>query len=162
MPGLLGTLFSLFSNIEQDQSITTRTEDYTKAFAQVALHPVFGRSFGTYLPYKYQLLDNQYLLTMIETGYLGLCVVIGVCLAACYGALRARALASDPETKLLCASLLSAVLVVAVGMATFDLLSFGVAAGLMFTLVGLCGALLRVVRGAAPLLQRRRATGSHD
>lgn len=146
IPGLIGTVFRLFSNIEEDPSVTSRTDDYTEAWRQVDLHPWLGRGFGTYIPSKYQILDNQYLMTLIENGWVGLCAFVAIFLAGIYAAVRVCVLTREAEVRNLCACLIGCLLIGLVGAATFDLLSFGVATGLMFLLIGVCGALLRVIR----------------
>jgi O-antigen ligase len=162
IPGLFGTLRGMFSNIGSDPSVKARTADYTDAWQQVYLHPIAGRGFGTYLPDKYSILDNQYLLTLIENGYLGLFAMIGLFLAGCYAAIRARRLSADPALRGIAACLICGILIGAVGAATFDLLSFGVATGVLFVLIGTCGAALRLARteAAAQSTQRREAVAS--
>lgn len=146
VPGLIGTVVNLFTNIEDDPSVTSRTDDYTEAWRQVDLHPWLGRGFGTFLPTKYLILDNQYLMTLIENGWVGLCAFIGIFLAGLLAALRVCLMTRDPELRGLGTCLVSGLLIGLVGAATFDLLSFSVATGLTFLFVGLCGALLRIAR----------------
>ncbi|NUT98333.1 MAG: O-antigen ligase family protein, partial [Saccharothrix sp.] len=81
VPGLFGTLRGMFSNIEDDPSVKARTADYAAASEQIDLNPLLGRGFGTFLPTKYTILDNQFLLTLIENGYLGMFALIGMFLA---------------------------------------------------------------------------------
>ncbi|GAA1945734.1 O-antigen ligase family protein [Amycolatopsis minnesotensis] len=144
VPGLIGTLYGLFANIDEDPSVTSRTDDYTVAWQQVDLHPWTGRGFGTYLPDKYQLLDNQYLLTLIENGWIGLLGMLAAFVLAITAAVKVRMSARDLTTKSLSASLIAGVAVGVAGAATFDLFSFGVATGLVFVLIGASGALNRI------------------
>ena len=72
IPGLLGTIRSLFSNIGNDPNIQGRTEDYAVARGYVSSAPWLGRGFGTFVPSQYQLLDNQYLGMLIKAGAVGL------------------------------------------------------------------------------------------
>lgn len=146
VPGLFGTLSGMFSNIEDDPSVQGRTKDYDGAWKEIALHPWLGRGFGTYLPTKNPILDNQYLLTMIENGYLGLFAFAGLFLVSIYAALKARSLTKDENLRGIAACLVCASLISALGAATFDLLSFSVATGLLFVIVGASGALLRITR----------------
>lgn len=144
VPGLFGTIRGMFANIEDDPSVKARTADYEAAAEQIDLNPLLGRGFGTFLPTKYTILDNQFLLTLIENGYLGLFALVGMFLAACYATVRTRLVTRDEHLKGLASCLLAAVLVGGIASATFDLLSFGVATGLVFTMVGLSGAVLRI------------------
>jgi O-antigen ligase len=149
VPGLFGTLSSMFSNIQDDPSFQGRTKDYDGAWKDIALHPWLGRGFGTYLPSKNPILDNQYLLTMIENGYLGLCAFAGLFMIAIYAAFKARSLTKDENLRGIATCLVCATLIGALGAATFDLLSFSVATGLLFVVVGASGALLRIARAEA-------------
>lgn len=149
VPGLFGTLRGMFSNIEDDPSVKARTADYAAASEQIDLNPMLGRGFGTFLPTKYTILDNQFLLTLIENGYLGLFALIGMFLAAAFAAIRVRMISDDQHLRGLAACVLSAVLAGGIGAFTFDLLGFGVATGLVFTMIGLAGAMLRIAKAEA-------------
>lgn len=146
VPGLFGTIRGMFANIEDDPSVKARTADYEAAGEQISENPLLGRGFGTYLPTKYTILDNQFLLTLIENGYLGLLALVGMFLAAAFAAVRVRMLSRDEHVRSLASALLAGVLAGGIGSATFDLLGFGVATGLVFTFIGMTGALLRVAR----------------
>jgi len=146
VPGLLGTLYGLFAEIGTDTSISGRTDDYAVAGVEIAKHPLLGRGLGTYLPNKYGPLDNQYLGTLVQNGFIGLFVLIGVFVLGAYAALRARTMTRDPHIRDLGLTLVASLAVLALGAATFDLLAFSMATGLTFLLCGLSGALLRSVR----------------
>jgi O-antigen ligase len=146
VPGLLGTLYGLFAEIGNDTSISSRTDDYATASIQIANHPLLGRGLGTYMPNKYGPTDNQYLATLVQNGFIGLFVLIGIFVLGAYAALRARTMTRDPHIRDLGLTLVASLSVLALGAATFDLLAFSMATGLAFLLCGLCGALLRSVR----------------
>jgi O-antigen ligase len=146
VPGLFGTLRGMFSNIENDPSIKARTADYADIARVIDLHPLMGRGFGTFLPSKFSILDNQFLLTIVENGYVGLVVLVGLLLTGVYAAGRARSLTTDEDLRGIGGSLVAAMLVCSIGSATFDLLAFGVATGILFVMVGMSGALLRIAR----------------
>ncbi|ALG14078.1 O-antigen ligase family protein [Kibdelosporangium phytohabitans] len=146
VPGLIGTLYSLFDNIGSDPSIEGRTDDYESAGKQIAKHYLLGRGNGTYLSEKYGPLDNQYLGTLVQNGYIGLILLIFLFLAGMYSAAKVREISSDPVVRDLALSLIAAQAIVALGAATFDLLWFSTATGLTFVLVGASGALLRAVK----------------
>jgi O-antigen ligase len=148
VPGLFGTLRGMFSNIEDDPSVKARTADYADVARVIDQHPVMGRGFGTYLPSKFAILDNQYLTTIIENGYVGLVVLVVMLLVAVYAAIRARSLTTDEDLRGIGGCLIAAILVCGIGGATFDLLAFGVATGMLFVMVGMSGALLRIARAA--------------
>ena len=83
-PGLLGTLRDLFVNAGSDSSITYRTDDYKAVGEYIRQSPWLGRGPGTFLSDQYIILDNQYLLSVIEIGLVGLSVVIGYLLATAF------------------------------------------------------------------------------
>ena len=146
IPGLIGTLFSLFNNLSGDPSIQHRQEDYARADVQIAQHPLLGRGFGTYLPQKYGPLDNQYLGTLVENGAVGLAALIFVLLAGVYAATRVRMATKDPVLRDLGQTLIASLAVIIVADATYDAFGFIMASGMCFLLVGLIGALWRHVK----------------
>jgi O-antigen ligase len=145
MPGLLGTLFSGFTH--QDDSIKGRTDDYAVIGAYIDRSPFVGTGFGTFIPKTNIILDNQYLGSTVETGYFGsgvLVVLMLVGFATARGIVRR---APDSATRSLGVSLSASILVLAVTFATFDGLGFPIAAALLFLLLGVTGALWRIVGG---------------
>jgi O-antigen ligase len=146
VPGMFGTLRGMFTNLGDDPSVKARTADYADVSTVIDQHPLMGRGFGTYLPSKFAILDNQYLTTIIENGYVGLVVLITMLLTGLYAAIRARSLTQDEGLRGIGGCLIAAVLVCAIGAATFDLFAFGIATGMLFVVMGMSGALLRVAR----------------
>lgn len=146
VPGLVGTIFGLFANLNSDVSVSGRTQDFGPAFDAIAQSPWLGRGFGTFLPTKYFYLDNQYLGTLIENGVIGLIALAGVLLGGMYAAVRVRLRAADQHTRDLAHALLACLAVPLVAAATFDLLSYAMITGLTFVLIGAAGALWREVR----------------
>lgn len=150
-PGLLTTLFSLFANASSDSSISYRTHRYPLIAHEIGKHLLLGRGLGTwYLP-KYFAFDNQYLLTLVETGVVGLLAFAGLFLAALWASVRARYLTSDRSSRDLALALIASLVVPVIGAATFDLLSFTTLTGLSFLLLGAAGSLLRSVAQETPL-----------
>jgi O-antigen ligase len=155
-PSILRTLFSLFRNAGQDDSVRWRTRDYATAQELFAQHPLLGRGHGTWYAPKHPVFDNQYLLTLVETGALGLLAVLGVIGAGVYAAARVLwssrvrppggMVAEDGDLTL---SLIASLAVVIPTFATFDFMSLATVACLSFVLVGISGALLRIVHREA-------------
>ncbi len=146
VPGLIGTLISLFTGISDDPSTHSRQAAVARAGEEIAEHPLLGRGVGTYFPEKYGWLDNQYLGTIVQNGYIGLAALLALFLAGIYAAARARMASRDPVVRDLAQALLASIAIVATAAATFDLLGFATVTGLMFLLLGAAGALLRCVR----------------
>jgi hypothetical protein len=146
IPGLLGTIKSLFSGLSKDPSIQGRTDDYKVVGQFISKSPWFGRGFGTFIPKDFFTLDNQYLGIIIEAGYLGLAALISLFLVGFVTARGARVRFADPEQRDLAQSLAASVLVAGLGYVTFDGLGFPMVTGLLFLLLGIIGALWRVSR----------------
>lgn len=145
IPGLLGTITSLFLHLGVDPSIKGRTEDYGSISEHIASSPWFGRGFATFLPSDFFILDNQYLGSLVETGIVGLAALLLLLVVGFTSARAARRHATDPMTRDLAQSLAACVAVAGVGMATFDGFGFPFFAGLFFLLLGCIGALRRLV-----------------
>ena len=159
VPGLLGTIRSMFVNITSDPSFQGRTHDYSLIGKYITHSPVFGRGFFTFIPSQYQFIDNQYLMTLIETGIVGLMCLLLFFSAGVRAARSVRRASHDPSTRSLANSLMASVIIAAVGYATFDALSFPMASGFTVLLVGCSGALWRIERAAKPALTLRSRCG---
>jgi polysaccharide biosynthesis protein PslJ len=152
-PGLMGTILSLFLGIQHDDSVRGRTEDYDVVSEFVSSAPWFGRGFGTFLPSEYELIDNQYLGFLIETGFVGLTALLALFVVGIGLARGARLRAADARTRDLAQALTAALCVPAVTFATFDGFAFPMVSGLSFLMLGCAGALWRINGGF------RRRTG---
>ncbi len=157
-PGLIGTIFSLFANFQSDPNFTSRTADYKKVGGYIAQNPVFGRGFGTFLPKDFFFLDNQYILSTIETGYVGLVITVVLLLTGVGLAFQARRWALTDERRLIAQALLASILGGALAFATFDFLTFQMATGVLFLLLGCSAAAWRIMRREAYEEGRRRPT----
>ncbi|MBL7501229.1 O-antigen ligase family protein [Frankia sp. CNm7] len=149
VPGLIGTLRNLFTSIGSDSSTRSRTDASNTALNLFTDNPVFGRGMGTFLPSNYVILDNQWLLTLVDMGAVGLAVILSLFGAAFFSARRARDLTDDPRVRELGLALSASVAAIVVAFATFDAFSFPMAAETAFLIVGCCGAVLRIQRERA-------------
>jgi O-antigen ligase len=145
-PGLLGTIKALFANVSSDPSISGRTTDYGPSFAYIRERPWFGRGAGTFLPSRYRLLDNQYLLTTLESGIVGLAALILLFLGGAAIAHRVAKFSPDPETRHLGYALLAIFVCGFFTSFTFDSLSFPIFTIVLFLGLGVAGALWRLDR----------------
>lgn len=145
IPGLLGSLAAMFTGIGQDTSARSRTDSFSVAFDFVGRSPLFGRGLFTFLP-RYRILDDQYLLLLIEIGVVGLLAVLGLLGAGIYCARRVRQHAADEPTRQLGQALVASLSAGAAGMALFDGFGFPMSAGMLFLLLGVAGAFWRLER----------------
>jgi polysaccharide biosynthesis protein PslJ len=144
-PGLLGTLRDLFLHTE---AYSARTSDYEVVAEYVQQSPLIGRGPGTFLPTTYLYLDNQYLLSIIEIGILGLFTLIAYLLTTAILARGARHRSSDPRIRDLGQALAATGISGAVASFTFDGFSFLMYAGLIPLCMGIAGALWQMQRTA--------------
>lgn len=152
-PSIIRTLYGLFRDAGNDESVRWRTRDYATAQELIAQHPLLGRGQGTWYAPKHPVFDNQYLLTLVETGVIGLLAVLGVLGAGVLVAVRVLWHSSSrlsgggqvAHDRDLALSLIASLAVVFPTFATFDFMSLATVASLTFLLVGLSGALLRIV-----------------
>jgi O-antigen ligase len=144
VPGMLGSLAGLFTTAAEDTSIASRTGSYPLAWEFFTTAPFFGRGYSTFLP-LYRIFDNQYLLLLVEVGLLGLTAVLGLIVTAVVCAVQARRRATDPAVRELAGGLAASVVTAAAGLAFYDGFSFPTATGVLFVLLGLTGALRRLV-----------------
>lgn len=143
-PGLLGTIRSSFTNFGNDDSVSGRTEDYEAVGTYVSERPWFGRGPDTFIPSRYRVLDNQYLMTLIDSGFVGLTALAVLMLTAIGSAVRVASAGPDPRTKSLARALSAGLIAMLFTFATFDALSFPLYTGLIMVWIGCVGALSRL------------------
>lgn len=145
-PGILGTLRSLLFAGSNDPSVQGRLDDYAYVEPFIRESPWLGRGPGTFIPEHYQLLDNQWLLTLVTTGVVG---VVGMAVLLGSGivlAWRLRRFTSDARDRDLAAVLAVGLIVAAAATFTFDSFFFSTFLITVHVFIGLTGALWRVTR----------------
>ena len=148
IPGMIGTIFGLFSAIGgNDTSVQSRTDSYALAGQFIGNSPIFGRGFGTFLP-SYRILDNQYLGTMIEVGAVGVLALLALHYGSVGIALGVRKRSTDEPTRQLAQTLAASTAAGCISFAFFDAFSFPQAASLTFVTIGAIGALRRLAAAA--------------
>lgn len=149
-PQVLNTLYKFFASVGSDPSVSARTGGYPVAFAEFARHPLLGRGVGTWYGPVHQIFDNQYLLSLVETGVVGVAALLGLFLTTFATALRVRTWARESEARDLALALAAAAAVPTLTAATFDLLSYPTVTSIYFVLVGVVAALTRIIGPSAP------------
>jgi O-antigen ligase len=148
VPGVLGTLSGFFLAGENDSSIAARTADYDLIGGLMSGHWVFGRGFGTFDPIVYFFLDNEYLMSLLNEGLVGLGSFIALFAVGAGVARGARRRLPPGPTRDLCQALCGSILALAVAAGTFDEMTFRQCSFLLFLLLGCAGALWTVARNA--------------
>ncbi|MEV6931049.1 O-antigen ligase family protein [Dactylosporangium sp. NPDC051485] len=147
-PGLLRTLTRLFDDPSSNPAFTVRADRYPLAFHYISQRPWFGRGTGTWVAPQYQILDNQWLVTLIANGYIGAMVLALLHLTGIVLAFLAYRRSSTPEDKHLCAALISTQLIALVVAGTFDSLSFSTYTMILALTCGMCGTVWRLTHPA--------------
>lgn len=149
IPGLVGTLGSLFTGASTDPSVVARQERVPKVMAYVAEHPLLGHGYGTFSIEEYLLVDNDLLVQLIQTGWIGTTVHLGLLVLGCALGIAVRCTAADPDTRHLGQALAAAIAGLLACLATFDAFGFPTFTATLFVLLGCVGALWRL-RGESP------------
>jgi O-antigen ligase len=152
-PSLVSAVGGLLGQLGTDQSSKSRANAYSEAGPYIAHHPWFGQGFGTFLPKTYFFVDNQYLTSVLEIGFVGVTALVALFVTGWFTArgVRRRAV-GDAEARDLGQCLAASVAAAAVCFATFDALSFSIAPGLFFLILGCIGVAWRLAR-AGQLVQ---------
>jgi polysaccharide biosynthesis protein PslJ len=158
MPGSLGTLRSVFSpeggllaeqQVHAGQTGSGRIADLGPSLEEWARTPLFGQGFGTRMTSATDpevnalILDNQWLGTLLEVGAVGFVAICWLLFRA-IRQLGRRARRRDDAQGWLLAALCAAVTAFTVGMLTYDAFSFTQVTLLLFVILGLSAAAVRL------------------
>jgi polysaccharide biosynthesis protein PslJ len=161
IPRLAGTLATLTTEIASGSASTdSRTAAISQALPYISQHLWFGSALGTFPPQVYFFTDDQYLSALITTGVAGLCCLLGLFVTGWFTARGLRRRSADPQVRDLAQSLAAAVAIAAACFATFDVLSFALAAGLTFMIIGVTWAAFRLLAAEGHGPGRPSGTGA--
>ena len=146
--GLIHTLLHLFDNPTGNSSITVRYERYPMAFKFIGQRPWLGRGTGTWVSPQYQIMDNQWLETLLSNGIVGAVAYAALHITAIAAAWIALKRSTEREVRHLCAALISTQFMGLVVAATFDSLAFATFATTLGLTIGLCGTVWRLTHPA--------------
>jgi O-antigen ligase len=139
-PGMIGTLKGYITAGNTDSSISHRSNDYAYVAPFIRHAPWLGRGPGNFLPNEFRVLDNQYLLTLVEVGLIGMVSLLAVFLAPAFLGRGARKRSSTDGDRNLGQMFAGAGLGAFAATATYDALSFPTYTALVALLLGLAGA----------------------
>lgn len=151
-PKILPEVAGLLTQKEGTGSLRTRGNATTIAFELINERLWFGHGFSRQLDSPV-VIDNQYLVTAIETGLVGLSALLLAMGTGVAVARRARKLSRDPAARDLAQCLVGSIFAIAVGGFGLNIVRFAMTAGVLFIAIGSAGALLRFERErlAAPV-----------
>ena len=138
VPGLLGTLRGYVFAGQNDSSVSTRTSDYAAVAHYLREAPWLGRGAGTFLP-RLRILDNQYLMTLIETGLIGVLVFLLLFSLPIWLGSASRTRFTEVSDRQLSRVFVAVGAAILVASATFDSVSFPMFTLFSALLIGLCG-----------------------
>ena len=147
-PGLARTLLHLFDDPGSNPAFTVRAERYPLAFQYFAQDPWIGRGTGTWTAPQYQILDNQWLVTLISNGVIGVVALAGLHITGIVLAGLALKRSTSDEDRHLCAALISTQVIGIAVAGTFDSLSFMTYATILALTLGMCGTVWRLTHPA--------------
>lgn len=142
--GLFGTILALFRHVDNDPSIQNRLSDQEFVYSLWLQHPIFGRGAGMIVPERYILLDNEFFVTLIGGGVVGVVALGSMFLVPYLVARSIRLRGQSEEDRHLGQALAATYPAAFMAALTFDALSFATFTGLLFVLVGVAGALWRM------------------
>jgi polysaccharide biosynthesis protein PslJ len=161
VPGMFGTIVSLFVGASDDPSTQSRTAALARVPDFIASSPWIGQGFGTFLP-RYYIFDDAWVLLTVEIGVIGVVFFGSVVITAIGSALWAGRHSPFPETKAMSRALAGSLLTIAILLMFFDGLSFPISAGLLFLVAGLAAAMRTIAAGdealTAGIARRARPT----
>ena len=108
------------------------------------------------MPEIYRYIDNTYLLGLVEFGIVGVLGLLIVYFAGMHCAAAGRHLTSDQRQQELGQAMIAAIMVGLVSGATFDALTFPMFSGLLFLILGCCGAYYGLMRAQSQGLTTSR------
>ncbi len=144
IPGLVGTLRSLFTNSDVDPSVQARISRTPAVLRLIEEHKWFGRGFGTYTPEEYFLLDNEIQKMAIETGVVGVAIFAGLILCVVWTAMITVRRSANTGADGLALALLASALAIVISFYTFDAYFYRILMGVLFVNFGLISALWRL------------------
>lgn len=143
VPGLIGTITGLFTGIAGDGSAQSRTDSYGIAWSYVEKAPLFGRGQLTFLP-AYRILDNQYLLSLIEIGFFGTLSLLVLFGLGVWVGMKVKQLTADRALGYVGQALAACIAAGACSFATFDAFAFPLVSSFIFVVLGIVAAASRI------------------
>ena len=147
IPGLVGTFASLFGDAQYDPSVTARIQRIPVIMAFIREHAWFGFGAGTFSVEEYLLVDNEFWVSSIATGFVGIFLTLFLHLTAGVASATSRFhVRATRQTAELGMAIAAAIAALTASMFTFDAFFYKILRGTLFLLIGASGALWRLTR----------------
>ncbi len=127
--------------------VSDRTPEVLRLMSE---HLWFGRGFGTFTPSEYLLLDNEIQKMAIEIGLVGVAVFVVFIVTVVWTAGVTEPGRVGTPTEGLPVTLTASILGIAVSFYTFDAFFYHILTGVLYTSIGLVGALWNVDHARQP------------
>jgi O-antigen ligase len=147
-PGMWRTLTNLFEDPSSNPAFTVRQERYPVAFHYISERPWLGRGTGTWIAPQYQIMDNQWLDTLLMNGFVGAVAMATLHLTGIVLAILAWRRATRREDRHLAAALVATQVTGMLVAGTFDSMSFMTYSTTLALTLGLCGTVWRLTHPA--------------
>ena len=158
VPGLVGSIYGLFSWIGEDTSISARVDRVPAIMTFVRQRPLLGLGHGTWSVEDYFLLDNEVYSTLLATGVIGLGLITALFMTGVLTAFWVKHTAqASAETVSLARSLGAGLAAIGVSLVTFDAFGYRILTNLIFLFIAASAALFRLNR-ATPETEPAAAT----
>ena len=151
--GVLSTLRYLLFAGNNDPSLAHRSDNIPYILPLMKGKVWTGIGFGTYQPAVYRVLDDQYLVTLVSSGVIGMAALALLFLAGATLAREGRRRHAEASDKDLGQAIAAGILVLGVSAAFYDELAFRQSALLIFVFLGLAGAFWRAKDHTVPLVR---------
>jgi hypothetical protein len=147
LPGFMTTIREAFGAGRSDPSIATRVDDYPMVEAIVTANPWTGIGPGAYIHSDaIAILDNQYLLTAITMGLIGLVGFVVFLGLPLLGNIQVAITTCNPSLRCLAGAVAAALAVALLASATFDSLSFPAFVIVLSAVIGLSAAIWQIAQ----------------
>jgi polysaccharide biosynthesis protein PslJ len=147
-PAVLSASNRLVTTNVASGSNTYRSEANHLALVQAGHHPILGQGFGTFdqtlSSHTNVILDNSYMVMLVEVGAVGTAALVGLHLVPIAAAWRSRRRSQDPDRRDLLLTLAAMILGIGVVGWALNVLSYPLIAGLLFFTIGAVGAAIRL------------------
>lgn len=161
IPGLVGTIISLFSSADYDPSVQDRISRRPRMMALIRERPWFGLGNGTWSIEDYFLVDSELYVSTLELGFVGIVLVLGTFVFGIVVALSIRSFDEvDEGTRHLGLAIAASIGSLSISVLTFDAFHYRQLLGSLFLLLGAAGALWRLHDLSARMTVRLRRTSS--